>query len=279
MNEFMMWVVCLKEMANLYLSHWNAEEKVCWRKKFDGAILSYEEGVNVPLAFQALWQALINANKVKLPFLIVVSDDNLVIWHYYLSQLGEVCILNSQNRKAVLQNTGFSIVLVPHSDIKLLQTFEENDYSFIVVENFDCVATTRLFKRLSGQFNIALTKQKFMVDRDYKKIWHILNWTNPGKFGKLNDFPQFDRDHIDNLCNPYDDIWFTYDFAVGEYDLDKDQEEKEKLEKILSDWAKKNGLPSRNSTEKPTRKRRLASARTAKGKRLPKKRSKQGNVD
>lgn len=46
------------------------------------------------------------------------------------------------------------------------------------------------------------------------------------------------------------------------------------MEKILSDWAKKNGLPSRNSTEKPTRKRRLASARTAKGKRLPKKRSK-----
>lgn len=63
--------------------------------QFDGAVLNYDEGINVPLAFQALWQALINANKVKLPFLTIVSNDDVITWHYYLSQLGNVSILNS----------------------------------------------------------------------------------------------------------------------------------------------------------------------------------------
>ncbi|KRT79241.1 hypothetical protein AMK59_7510 [Oryctes borbonicus] len=200
-------------MANLYLSHWNAAEKVyvpidickklkpyhlsivrslyrCWKNNLKGAILNYDEGIDIPLAIQALWQALINADKVKLPFLIIVSDKNVILWHFYLSQLGEVTILNSQNVEMVSKNKHFSIILVPQSNIKLLKACEENDYSFIVVEDIDNIATSRSFKKLSGRFNIALTRRNFLVNRDCKILWHILNWINPDKFGKLNEFPR-----------------------------------------------------------------------------------------
>ncbi|GJQ72086.1 hypothetical protein Trydic_g3183 [Trypoxylus dichotomus] len=206
----------IKGIWQIFIYRIGMQQKRVWEKKFSGAVLNYDEGIDVQLAFQALWQALINANKITLSFLIIVSDKNIVPWHFYLSKLGEVVVLNNQNIEAVSTNKTFSIVLVPQSNIKLLRACEENDYSFIVVENFENVATTRLFKRLSGRFNIALTSRNFMVNRDYKILWHILNWTNPGKFGKLGEFSEFDRDHLENLRNPYDDVWYTYNCNIGD---------------------------------------------------------------
>lgn len=55
---------------------------------------------------------------------------------------------------------------MPICNIKLLQDYQENQFSFVVVEDFDNIAAIRLFKRLRGVFNVALTRKKFTVIND-----------------------------------------------------------------------------------------------------------------
>ncbi|XP_050294432.1 uncharacterized protein LOC126734740 isoform X3 [Anthonomus grandis grandis] len=138
-----------------------------------------------------------------------------------------------------------TVLLIGFSNIKLAQLLIEQGYMFqsVIIDKVDEVATKLITRKLHGKFNIGITYRNFYTCPDQKLQWSILNWSNPGKVGKLSDFYEVDNDNFANFRDNYKDFWARMCWDFCDTFKQPSVKREKKLLQLLKNWAKKHHLP------------------------------------
>lgn len=145
--------------------------------------------MNFPVQISAFLHVLMTYFNATLtnPILVLSFDSYLKFWHYHLINDGKFAVtmdlnnrtpfsppfVNHYNSFAITDDSS-KILLASLSDIKLLQCLKERNFSVVIVDEFDKVATRLLFRKLKGKFNVGLTYRNFVVSEMpslYVNIW------------------------------------------------------------------------------------------------------------
>ncbi|XP_050294424.1 uncharacterized protein LOC126734740 isoform X2 [Anthonomus grandis grandis] len=202
-----------------------------------GIIFNTIEDFNPQLPVSVFIGALSDALPAGFLVLVLCPDELLVKWHYYMTwcSLLEIHVITDEEDLINICPESNTVLLIGFSNIKLAQLLIEQGYMFqsVIIDKVDEVATKLITRKLHGKFNIGITYRNFYTCPDQKLQWSILNWSNPGKVGKLSDF------YEDN----YKDFWARMCWDFCDTFKQPSVKREKKLLQLLKNWAKKHHLP------------------------------------
>ncbi|KAG5865071.1 hypothetical protein JTB14_015949 [Gonioctena quinquepunctata] len=134
------------------------------------------------------------------------------------------------------------VLLLSFTNIKLAGALVEYRFFSVVIDHLDEVANKLVIKKLHGDFNIGLSRMHFYSHPNQKLQWTMLNWSNPGCVGKLDEFYQNDNDNFANLRDNYHHWWFTLTWKFCDSFQKQTDSEIKSYSEILSKWASENNL-------------------------------------
>ncbi|XP_074040746.1 uncharacterized protein isoform X2 [Leptinotarsa decemlineata] len=222
-------------------------------RQFKGAILNEEDGFNMQLQVSAFLNGMFKQAKEKFLVLLLCPDDLILNWHYHLSLDADlqVHIVSPKTCPEDFDLKHGLVLLLPFTNIKLAEALVEYKFFSIVIDHIDEVATKLVIRKLHGDFNIGLSRRNFFAKPQQKLQWTLLNWSNPGCVGKLNEFYQNDNDNFANLRDNYHHWWFTLTWKYSKHFQPFSDDEIENYTEILSKWAVDNNIsPTKNRVKR-----------------------------
>ncbi|XP_022905734.2 uncharacterized protein [Onthophagus taurus] len=250
----------------LNLSHWDAKKAVyitedhlkdlqdhhldCIRslyenynKKIKGKLVTYPQGTNIAIIIRALLSAIID--DLKFPVLIICDSKSICLWHYEMSKIANVIVVNYE--KSTINSSHIIITTLE----KLKETPLDVDFSIIIGEEIETLINKVVFKRISdAPYKIGFTEKEFVDDDELKILWNIIKWVDSNLVGKLNEFIEIHKDHMNNLRDPYDHIWHRIDWDLSNYQLELANTE---YKALLEEWSDRNNFISKVITQGGTK--------------------------
>uniref|UniRef100_A0A6P7GNL8 Uncharacterized protein LOC114341008 isoform X1 n=1 Tax=Diabrotica virgifera virgifera TaxID=50390 RepID=A0A6P7GNL8_DIAVI len=202
-----------------------------FKNEFQGSILNEEDGFATQLQVSVFLNVIYNHYiNPKNKFLVLVVSPGYLMqkWNNRLENFAglKVSIVNSKTNLADFIEESRLALLVSFENLKLIENLLDCNFCSVVIDHFDVVATKLIVKRLSGDFNIGITRRNFYKNPDQKLQWTMLNWANPGTAGRLIDFCQADNDNYANTRDNYHYWWLTLTWEFCEnFQRNSDEEE------------------------------------------------------
>ncbi|CAH0563679.1 unnamed protein product [Brassicogethes aeneus] len=180
-----------------------------YKAKLQGAILNEEDGMNMILQVCSFLNSISKDFNGNFLILVVCPDDLIKYWRYHLSLHSklEVIQVNSESNFEDFNGKKLALLL-GFSNLNLVDNLVDNEYFSVIFDDFDLVANKRNVKKLTSSFNIGLTKRNFILNKDQKLKWTMLNWSNKGCVGKLSEFYDVDKNNLEKLRDNYRHWWF-----------------------------------------------------------------------
>ncbi|CAG9832964.1 unnamed protein product [Diabrotica balteata] len=202
-----------------------------FKNEFQGSILNEEDGFATQLQVSVFFNVIYNhyiSPKNKFIVLVISPGYLMQKWNDRLENFGglKVRIVNSKTNLADFMEENRLALLVSFENLKLVDNLLDCNFYSVVIDHFDVIANKLIFKRLSGDFNIGITRRNFYKNPDQKLQWTMLNWANPGTAGRLIDFCQADNDNYANTRDNYHYWWLilTWEFCEN-FQRNSDEEE------------------------------------------------------
>lgn len=229
----------------------------------NGVILNVERDFNIPLQFLTFLRN--TCDNTSVGCLIVCPDEALVKWHYWASrdEKFSVILVTEEEIQNQFKTPKLCICLLNFSRLKLLESIVEYDFSTLVIDSLDMVATKLIIRKSRRNFNIGITYRNFYEKPDQKLQWTMLDWANRGCVGKWSNFPLLDNDNFGLFRDSYRQWWLRLTWNFCNSFVKPTLEEKNKWNDVLKKWASlpifKSILVTENTGRKGTaRKRKLA---------------------
>uniref|UniRef100_A0A6P7GQT9 Uncharacterized protein LOC114341009 n=1 Tax=Diabrotica virgifera virgifera TaxID=50390 RepID=A0A6P7GQT9_DIAVI len=139
-----------------------------FKNEFQGSILNEEDGFATQLQVSVFLNVIYNHYiNPKNKFLVLVVSPGYLMqkWNTRLENFAgrKVSIVNSKTNLADFIEESRLALLVSFENLKLIENLLDFNFSSVVIDHFDVVATKLIVKRLSGDFNIGITRRNFYV--------------------------------------------------------------------------------------------------------------------